>query len=144
MRSILGLIAGILVAVAAMLVISQIGAMFFPVTSLDADARDPEQFSAAFRGAPIGTKLSLILAFLGASWAGGVVARLVSRQGWTVWAIAGLMLLLALAILNIIALPVWMQFALFVAPLLGGVLARHLPAERERVTVREEAADAPL
>lgn len=143
MRTIAGLIAGIVVAALAMLLISQIGAMLFPVTSLDADARDPEQFSAAFRGAPIGTKLSLILAFLGASWAGGVVARIVSRQGWTVWAVTGLMLLLALTILNIIALPVWMQFALFVAPLLGGVLARHVPAERERI-VRGEAADAPL
>ena len=145
MRSIAGLIAGLVVAAMAVLLISQIGAMLFPVTSLDADARDPEQFSAAFRGAPLGTKLSLILALLGASWAGGATARLISRHGWTAWAIAGLTLLLSLAILNIIALPVWMQFALVLAPLIGGVLARRIPAARDRARpAQEDLADAPL
>lgn len=143
MRTILGLIAGMVVAAIAVLLISQIGSMLFPVTGLDADARDPEQFSAAFTGAPLGSKLALILSWLGGAWAGGVVARMVSRRGWTAWGIAALMLLAALPIVFIIALPVWMQFALLAAPLLGGLLARHVP-ERARAATREEAANAPL
>jgi hypothetical protein len=142
-RTVLGLIAGIVVALIAILLVSQIGAMLFPVGGLDADARDPERFSAAFTEAPIGSKLSLILALLAAAWAGGAAARLVSRRGWTAWGIAGLVLLLALAVVFVIGLPTWLQLALIVAPLVGGMLGHHVPAARAR-PVREETADAQI
>jgi uncharacterized protein YneF (UPF0154 family) len=141
-RTFAGIIVGILAAIAAVLAISWIGDMLFPADA-DAGLRDPEQVSASFAAAPIGAQLFLVLAWLGGAFAGGVVARRISGQSWPVLLIAGLLLLAALPLIAIVAMPTWLMVALLAAPVIGGFLARHV-TERALAPAEPETNDAQI
>jgi MFS family permease len=144
MRLLAGIVAGIFAGIAALLAISFIGDLLFPMTA-EVDARDPEQVTGAFTASPLGAKLMLLAALIGSAFAGAWVADRIARRRWAGWPLALLLTLFAIAVVFIVALPVWMQVALVLSPLLGVLLASHaLPRRLERPAQDEGAADAAL
>ncbi len=143
MRTLGGLIVGIIVAVAAVLAISWIGDLLFPA-SADSGLRDPEQVSTSFTAAPIGAQLFLVFAWLGGAFAGGIVARRISGRNGPILLIAALMLLAALPIISIVAMPAWLMVALIAAPIIGGFLARHTATRATAAAPEDDAPDAQV
>ena len=124
MRSVLGLIAGAVAAVAAMMLVGFIGGMFVPLS----DAVVPgqrEALTVALASASIGAQAIVLLAWAVAGFAGAATARWVSRAAWPGWAIAGLLAVM-LAGAFLVPLPIWMQVLAVLGPLAGGMLAHAL------------------
>jgi hypothetical protein len=117
LRTIFGIIAGVVIFVLTLVALEFIAHQLFPS-----------------RGGALSTGL---LAFVALSYflsalLGGVTAGRVSRVHWTVWVIALLVAAGAAYSLTTITHPLWMQIASIAAPLLGGLVASRLvPARRE-------------
>jgi MFS family permease len=144
MRILAGIVAGLVAGIIALLAISFVGDLLFPMTA-EVDARDPEQVTGAFSSSPLGAKLMLLAALLGSAFVGAWVADRIALRRWAGWPLALLLTLFAIAVIFIVALPAWMQIALVLAPLLGVLLASHaLPRRLEAPTHEEGAADAAV
>jgi hypothetical protein len=121
-RTILGIIAGIVVAFATVFAIDLAGHQVYPLPS-DLNMDDYEAVGAYVQARPAGASAFVLLGwFLGAA-DGGVVAALVSRRAWTVWAIAGVVAVAGIAAVLMVPHPVLMQISTVAAPLLGGLVA---------------------
>jgi hypothetical protein len=143
-RSILGVIAGIVVAVLTVMAVQGLGHALYPYPA-DVDLNDPEQIARVFPTIPIAAKLFVVAAWFGGALAGAAVAKAIAGRDWAAWTIAVLIAIGALANIFVIPHPVWMQVSAVVAPLLGGLIANHLVRRRERVARAEpEARDAAL
>jgi len=136
MKALMGLIAGIAAAFAAMLAVEMGGRAF----AISGPATSGEALLTALASAPVATQLLVLLAWIAAAFAGAAVAKRVSRLSWPGWVIAGgLALLLAGAFL--MPLPGWMQIVAVIGPLAAGLLADMMVAGARRTEV-EPAADA--
>lgn len=127
LRTILGIVAGVLVAFVALMGLEMAGhAAMPPPAGLDpADPADLEQMVAS---ASMAAKAWVVFGWFAAVVAGGWVARRLSRKGWAGWVIAGLIVLGGIANIMMIPHPLWMQIAAVAAPLLGGWVVTRLPA----------------
>jgi hypothetical protein len=127
LRTILGIVAGVLVAFVALIGLEMAGhaAMPPPVGLGPADAEDLKQMVAS---ASMAAKAWVVFGWFAAVVAGGWVARRLSRKGWAGWVIAGLIVLGGIANIMMIPHPLWMQIAAVAAPLLGGWIVTRLPA----------------
>lgn len=128
MRSLAGLVAGLVAAGAAMIAVGFVGNLFVPM----ADAGVPgsgEALIVALAAGPVGPQLTVLAAWFFAAFAGAATARYVSRTAWPGWTIAGLLALL-LAASFLVPLPIWMQVLAVLGPLAGGFLADRLVAVR--------------
>src|SRR5687768_1950945 len=124
MRSIAGLIAGLVAAAAAMIAVGFVGNLFVPMS----DAGVPgmgEALIVALAAGPLGPQVTVLAAWFFAAFAGAAAARYVSRAAWPGWTIAGLLALL-LAGAFLVPLPIWMQVLAVLGPLGGGLLADRL------------------
>jgi hypothetical protein len=90
---------------------------------------DARQVSEAIAARPIGALLFSVAAYFLGGLAGGWLARRIARAGWVAWVPAGLLAAMALLIGFSFPLPTWTLFATFAAPLVGGLIARHLGAD---------------
>ena len=142
MRLIGGILVGLIAGVLALMAISYLGDLLFPMTT-EVDANDPEQVTGAFSSAPLGAKLALLAALFGGAVVGGLVARRIAQLAAAAWPVAILFTLFGIAIIFFVTLPTWMQIALVIAPLLGGFIAGHGRARRAAVE-REAGADATV
>lgn len=131
-RKILGVVAGLVVAVVVIAVIEGISTVIYPPPA-DLDFNDAEAMSAYVRQLPLGAKLLVLLAHGVGTFLAGVVCGLVVGQRWLVGAviISGLFLLTGVLNLMMIPHPVW--FALVDVPVLGlGAVAGMLAASAMR------------
>lgn len=124
MRIALGIIAGILVGLAVQTAVDILTSQIYPSPPID--IRNRQEVAEVFAARPAGALILNILSYFLGAFAGGYVARRLSRRGWTVWVPAVLLALMALVIVLNFPIPTWAQFGCFLAPLLGGVLARHV------------------
>ena len=125
LRTIGGIVAGIIVFAATLMVSELIAHQMF-------------------RTSPAGPLPNGLYAFVAVSYflgalAGGFVAVKISGERWTAWLIALLVAAGAGYTLTRLSHPLWMQVASIVAPLLGGLVASRTAAARGRV-----AADAEV
>lgn len=139
MRTFLGILVGLVVALAVQACSDFLGNTLYPTGIRDMFNR--EQVTEAFANRPVGALLINVGGYFLAALIGGWLARRISGQGWTVWVPAGLMVLMALVIALAYPLPAWTQFASLVAPLIGGLIARHLGADP--VPAAPVAAETP-
>lgn len=124
-RSLLGIVAGTVVAFATLFAINLVGHQIYPLPS-DLDMDDYEAVGAYVQARPAGASAFVLAAwFLGAA-DGGVAAALVSRRAWTVWAIAGLVAAAGIVAMLMVPHPVMLQIGTVAAPLLGGLAASLL------------------
>lgn len=142
MRVVGGILAGIVAGIIAFLAIAYIGDLMFPMTT-EIDANDPEQVTGSFSTAPLGAKLMLLAALFGGALIGGVAADRIALRRWAGWPLALLLTIFSVATVFVVTLPVWMQVALVVAPLLGVLIAGHA-MPRRLPSSEAGAADAPL
>ncbi|MGZ8282372.1 MAG: hypothetical protein ACXWUN_05385 [Allosphingosinicella sp.] len=139
MRIFLGILAGIVVALVVQSAVDLVANLIYPAAITD--MWDRRQVSEAMAARPIGALLFNIFAYFLGGFAGGYVARLIARTGWATWLPAGFLALMALFIGFNFPLPTWTLFATFAAPLIGGLLARHLGSDApSAATDRTDAA----
>ena len=124
MRTALGIIAGILIGLAVQTAVDFLTNQIFPPPPVDMWNR--QQVAEVFAARPTGALILNVLSYFLGAFAGAYAARRISRRGWTVWVPAVLLALMALVIVLNFPIPAWAQFGCFLAPLLGGVVARHV------------------
>ena len=140
MRSLLGLVAGILAGIVAMMAVGWIGSMFFAVQGPTAPAGS-EALATAIGSAPVATQVTILLSWIAAAFAGAATAKAISRASWPGWVIAGA-LALVLAGTFLVPFPAWMQILAVAGPLAAGVLADVLIKGRPAYEESETVADA--
>ncbi|GAA0650398.1 hypothetical protein [Brevundimonas lenta] len=132
LRIILGILAGVAVAMVLVICLELAGhAVFPPPAGLDPlDKADQARLIAMM---PLGAALTVVNAWLLGSWGGAAVAGLISRRMWPGWVIAALIACGGLYTVLTIPHPLWMQVAAVAAPLIGGWLAMFFG---RRITAR--------
>lgn len=140
-RIIAGVVLGIVAAFAAQAIIDVVTNLIFPAPAID--MWDKRQVEAVLSTRPAGALVLTALAYLIGAAVGGYVAQAVARRSWALWVPVVLMELFAIVIAFAYPLPAWTKLAIVVAPILGGLLARHL-APRPVATPhdRDAAGDA--
>ncbi|WP_298702127.1 hypothetical protein [uncultured Brevundimonas sp.] len=126
LRTILGIVAGAVVAILTVMGLEMIGHAAMPPPA-GLDPADPEDLKQMVAAASTAAKAWVVFAWFGAVVTGGWVARRLSRKAWAGWVIAGLILLGGVANLVMIPHPLWMQIGAIAAPLLGGWIVTRLP-----------------
>ena len=129
LRTILGIVAGVVVAFVVLMGLEMAGHAAMPPPA-GLDPADPEDLKQMVASASTAAKAWVVFAWFAAAVAGGWLARRLSRASWAGWVIAGLIVVGGIAHLMMIPHPLWMQIAAVVAPLLGGWLVTRLPAGR--------------
>lgn len=127
LRTILGIVAGVVLAFVVLIGLEMAGHAAMPPPA-GLDPADPEDLKQMVASASATAKAWVVFAWFAAVVAGGWVARRLSRKGWAGWVIAGLIVLGGVANIMMIPHPLWMQIAAVAAPLLGGWIVTRLPA----------------
>lgn len=140
MRAILGLAAGLVVTVLAMMAAGFVGALIVPMSG-PTDPSQAGQLSEALAAAPAGEQVVILLSWFVAVFAGAATAKAVARTSWPGWTIAGL-LALVLAGTFLVPLPAWMQALSVIGPLAGGLLADLLVRRRPLAQAEATATHA--
>ena len=137
MRGLLGVVAGIVAAILGIMAVGLVGGLFFSVEAPTDPMQNAEATASALGGAPMATKIVLVLSWFAGGLAGAAAAKKIAGLSWPAWVVAGGLALL-LASTFLIPLPVWMQIMAVTAPLLGGVVADMMIGRRagERVDAR--------
>jgi hypothetical protein len=136
MRSFLGILAGIVVAIAVQSGVDLIASQFYPAAITD--MWDRQQVAEALAARPTGALLFSVLGYFLGGFGGAYVAKIIARKGWAVWVPAGFLAAMALLIAFNFPLPAWTWFAMLAAPLIGGLIARHVG-----VDIDNEAEEQP-
>ena len=123
-RIIAGVVLGIVAAFAAQAVVDILTNLIFPAPPID--MWNKRQVEAVMAARPAGALALTALAYLIGAMAGGYVAQAVARRSWALWVPVGLMELFAIVIAFSYPLPTWTKLAMILAPIIGGLLARHL------------------
>ena len=127
LKRILGTLAGIVVAMLVVTAMDALSHALFPESV--AKSMEMADVAAAIAAAPLAAKAIMAAGWFLASLIGGLVALRLSRWGASAWIVAGLVL--AACLFNAFAIPgvpMWMQIAGLVGPLLGGWLATRMGA----------------
>ena len=144
----IAIVAGIVAGLVAVIAIALVGGLIFPSEGR-IDGFDAEQIVALFPALPMGAKIAILLSWFGGALAGAAVAKRIAGRGWAAWTLAGIFVVYVLINVLVLPMPGWMQAIAVLAPLLGGLIANHLVAERDHVepprpAVREPEPDASL
>jgi hypothetical protein len=137
LRIVGGVLIGLLVGIIAMMLIALAGMLVFP-SGAAMDPTDSQQIAAAFEGMPLGAQLYVLLSWAGGALLGAAVAKRIVGRPWAAWAIAGIFALYALLNTLILPMPGWLQALAVAAPLIGGLIANHLVANRIVIEVDDE------
>lgn len=124
-RTVLGIVAGILVALATVFAIDLVGHQIYPLPS-DLNMDDYEAVGAYVQARPAGASAFVLIAWFLGAVAGGLVAALTSRRAWTVWPVAGVVASTGIVAVLMIPHPAIMQIGTVIAPLLGGLAASFI------------------
>lgn len=121
-RTVLGIAAGILVALATVFAIDLAGHQIYPLPS-DLNMDDYEAVGAYVQARPAGASAFVLIAWFLGAVDGGLVAALTSRRAWTVWPVAGVVAATGIVAVLMIPHPALMQIGTVIVPLLGGFAA---------------------
>ena len=125
LRTILGIVAGVVLAFVVMMALEMAGhAMMPPPAGLD--PADPEDLKQMVASVSLAAKAWVVFGWFAAAIAGGWLARRISRTGWAGWVIAGLIVVGGIANFMMIPHPLWMQIASIAVPLIGGWIVTRL------------------
>jgi hypothetical protein len=128
-RAIVGVLLGILVALAAIACVELIDYLLFPPPAW-LEASNREAMRAYTEGLPFGAQALVASGWFAGALAGGAAAFLVARRGWTIWTIAALDAAASLADVAAFPHPLFLTGAAPAAPLLGGLAAAAIVGRR--------------
>ena len=129
-KLILGIAAGLVVAVAAVMGGEFLLHIIHGVPT--PDMNDPAAMQAMMASTPITMKLALLAFYFLAVLLGGLAAVRVSGRPWTAWVIAAVLLAATIANYVMLPHPVWMVAASVVLIALAGWLASRPAGLRRR------------
>ena len=120
-----GIVAGLVAALSVILLVAWIGHLALPGTGeFDLESE------GALASVPLSAKLVVLFAWFSGALAGGATALRLTGREWALWIVAAAVVAVGVGNIFVIPYPVWMQIGAFAAPLLGGLVARHLPIAR--------------
>lgn len=123
LKSIAGLAAGIVAAVATILLVQLLGHAVYPAGEVD--FRDREAVAAMIEALPFGAMLFVVLAWFAGALVGGALAAWIGGRRWMAWLVGAIVALMGIVNVFTYPHPVWMQIAAVAAPALGAILAGH-------------------
>ena len=128
LRTLMGLAAGLAVAIVTIMIVEAIGSMLFP------PPRGYDMTAGSAVALPIETLMWPVIGWFLGSLAGSAIAVHLSGQRWVGWVIV--VLVLAATVLNfaLITHPTWMMVAGPVAAILGGSIGQQVAARTSRRT----------
>lgn len=126
MRTLLGIIGGLVAGVAAIILVGIIGVGATLPLPAGVDPSNTSQVLEAFANAPVATQLAMMAAWFAGGLAGAWVGKLITRSGAAAWIVAALITAYVLANVFVLPLPGWMQVLWIAAPLIGGFIGNHL------------------
>ena len=129
MRIALGIVAGIVIAVACIFVVESVGhAIYPPPPGLDpTNPRDLERLMAVL---PSGTLVFVVAAWFMGALAGAITANMIARTAVAGWAVALLVIAGGVATMTMIPHPAWMWAAGIGLPLAAALIAARLGVAR--------------
>lgn len=136
MKAVLGIVAGLVTLFAAMMLVSFIGSQFIPAGAVNTSS--VEAIKETYSALSTEARLMVIASWFLGVLAGALVAKKIVGRPWAPWTIAGLFEVYLLLTVLVLPMPGWMQVAGLAAPLLAGLLANHLIANRLDPAVDEE------
>jgi hypothetical protein len=122
LRTIGGIIAGVVVAAALVVILETIGHLIFPPPE-GVDLKDPETLKTLMNAIPVGAKVAVLIAWFGGALGGGIVAKLVTKKSWSPWVITAFMLAMCGFSLTMFPHPVWMIAGAIALPVIAGFFA---------------------
>ena len=125
MKTVAGLIAGLVVALAAIYVIWLIGLQLFPLPT-EGEISPSASLRETIRTMSPGTQAFVALSWLGGTFLGATTAAHVSRRIWPAWIVILLVTVSCVANMLVYPHPDWLQLAAIIVPVLGGLVAIHL------------------
>ena len=128
-RIILGIVAGLVAVFVTVGAIEYVGHLLFPVRS----------DSAAI---PPAVQVLVLAAYFLAALIGGWLAASISARSWAAWVIALIVVAAAISSMFLVPHPQWMQIAVVLAPLFGGLVAAHLTRRPRPAAANAEAREA--
>lgn len=126
-RTIVGVIAGLLVMAGGVAAVQWLGHALYPPPA-GLDYRDPAQLQAVMQAMPWPAKALVVLAWTLGSLAGGLAAAKIARAHRRGAALAVGLAMLALVVMNLVAIPhpAWMAALGVLVPLPFALLGREL------------------
>lgn len=140
MRIFLGIVAGIVAALVTQVGVDIVTNKLYPVALTD--MWDRAQVAEAMAARPTPALLLTVAGFFLGALVGGFIARRIAAADWTAWVPAGLLAAMSLIIVFAYQMPAWAWFATLAAPLIGGMVSRHIGPRAEATP--EAAGDADL
>lgn len=125
MRKMLGVIVGVVVAMATITMVEMIGHLIFPPPP-GTDMRDPAQVAQVVTSIPLPAKIWVTLAWFLGSLTGALAGVAVARWAAAAWIVAAVVIAGAIWSYTMIPHPLWMQAAGVLLPLLAGWIALRL------------------
>jgi len=126
LRSIGGVIAGVLVGALIVYVAEAVGHSIFPPPA-GVDLKDPEALKSVMGEIPLGAKIAVVIGWFAGVLGGGVAALLIAgRWAPVAWVVAATLFAMAGISLMAIPHPLWMVVGAIVATLAGGFGAIRL------------------
>lgn len=134
-RTILAVIAGMLVAMATMHLFELASVRLHPFAP-SADPRDPAVLAAHVATAPFAAMALVVAGWVVGAFAGGLVAALIARRHrrGAALAIGGLIVASVIAVSMMFAHPLWMTLAGLLLPLPASWLGAFMISKPERAT----------
>lgn len=140
MRTILGIVAGLVVAYIFIILIGIAGVGATYSVPRDVDLYDSRAVMELLLNMPAAPRIALLAALFGGTLAGAALAKRISRRAMAAWAVAIVYALLAA--LSVLTLPIagWIQALTIAVPVLGGLFANHLVRGGEAAVTEEQVA----
>jgi MFS family permease len=130
MRKVIGIIVGLVIAIALIDLSWALVARWFP-SPIDPSGPDAEMLAGYVIRMPLGGQLLVVVGWFVAGFAASFAALRISQWRPAGWIVGVLIVVLGIWNLTQLAQPLWMQAMSFVAPLIGCWLAeRHFHRAR--------------
>ena len=126
LRTLMGLAAGLAVAIVTIIVVEAFGNQLFP------PPRGFDRAQSTAEALPLETLMWPVIGWFLGSLAGSAIAVHLSRERWAGWAIVALVLAATIFNFALITHPIWMMIAGPLAAIIGGWLGQQVAARTRR------------
>ncbi|MBA3676135.1 MAG: hypothetical protein H0W74_01865 [Sphingosinicella sp.] len=130
MRGFLGIVAGLVAAIAAAMLIAFIGGLVIPPAPVSVDMSSVDGIRDAYSSLGTNAQLLGVVSWAGGGLVGALVAKHIIGRPWAAWTIAALTEAYMLVNVLMLPMPGWMQAVALILPLIAGFLANHLIKNR--------------
>jgi hypothetical protein len=132
-RLILGILAGIVAAFAAIWAVEMVHHLVYPVPR-GVTLTDTAGLARYIESMTLTQMLFIAAGWLVGAAVGGIVAWSIARREAALWTVAGLVALAGIANILYVSHPLFLQLSSVVAPLIGGLIARAVVRSRGAAT----------